>query len=429
MIVKALKKCLFGSKKTPKSLPEAATVVSRADHTISRQDISHNALKVLSRLNQAGFDAYLVGGCLRDLLLGKHPKDFDIATNALPEQVYKLFRNCRLIGRRFRLAHVYFHRELIEVATFRGHHTKTSDETHTDDGMIFRDNEYGTLEEDAERRDFTINALYYTTKDFSLVDFTGGLEDLDQKRIRIIGDPETRFREDPVRLLRAVRFSAKLDFTIEPKTLAPMAEMAALLANVPPARLFEEFMKFFHYGFAFESFSTLCQHQLFHYLSEPAATALSTAAETQSFFEIALRNTDQRVNADKPTTPAFLMAVFLWPYIQARQQFYLDEEHPPLDALHSAITDGLDAQRQCTMIPKKIVHGIRDILHLQHFLLNLRKNGPYQTLSHPRFRAAYDFLLLRSQAGEPLAAFCTWWTDFQSANQEEKQHLLQNKPE
>ena len=219
------------------------TVIPREQHAISRKDISENALKVMYRLNKAGYEAWLVGGGVRDLLLGKKPKDFDVTTNATPEQVRKLFRNCRLVGRRFRLAHVMFGPEIIEVATFRGHHEgNVSDRTTSQrgqNGMLLRDNIFGSIEEDAQRRDFTINSLYYSVADFTVRDYVGGMKDLKDGVIRLIGNPETRYREDPVRMLRAVRFAAKLGMRISPETAEPIPRLATLLNDIPPARLFE----------------------------------------------------------------------------------------------------------------------------------------------------------------------------------------------
>ncbi len=225
-------------KRDETSLSDAAEdqplrIVSRDEHSISRANISENALKVLYRLNKAGYEAYLVGGGVRDLLLGREPKDFDVATDASPEEVRKLFRNCRLIGRRFRLAHVHFGREIIEVATFRAAHEPESDGAVSENGMLLRDNVYGTLEEDAWRRDFTVNALYYNIRDFSVVDYTGGMADLQAGRLRIIGDPHERFREDPVRMLRAVRFAAKLGFRIDPESEAAIRELGYLMEEFP----------------------------------------------------------------------------------------------------------------------------------------------------------------------------------------------------
>src|SRR5690606_33324797 len=242
-------------------------IIPRAEHPISRANISSNALKVLYRLKNAGYSAFIVGGGVRDLLLGRHPKDFDVVTDALPEEVDRLFRNCRLIGRRFRLAHVRFGRDVVEVATFRATGNGEDDaRLHDETGRILRDNVYGTIDEDVWRRDFTVNALYYNIADFTLWDYTTGLEDIKSRTLRLIGDPETRYREDPVRMLRAVRLAAKLDFTIAPGTAEPIPRLAPLLADVPPARLFDEVLKLFQSGHAVRSFDLLREHGLFGYL-------------------------------------------------------------------------------------------------------------------------------------------------------------------
>ncbi|GAL06545.1 poly(A) polymerase [Photobacterium aphoticum] len=297
-------------------------VYQRQEHGISRKDISENALKVLYRLNKAGFDAYLVGGGVRDLLLDKQPKDFDIATNATPEEIKHLFRNCRLIGRRFRLAHILFGRDVIEVATFRGHHAdgtpnlsdKKQVAAQNQEGMLLRDNVYGTIEEDAERRDFTINALYYSIKDFTVSDFVNGVEDLDNRIIRLIGDPETRYREDPVRMLRAIRFAAKLDMGIEEKTAAPIVKLSTLLQDIPAARLFEESLKLLQSGNGLATYKLLREYnlfqQLFPLLSEHFTEDQNS--QTEQMIEHILSATDKRLAEDKRVNPAFMFAAMLW---------------------------------------------------------------------------------------------------------------------
>ena len=239
-------------------------VYARSEHSISRSQVSENALKVLYRLKKAGFEAYLVGGCVRDLLLGREPKDFDVVTDARPDQIKKVFRNCRLVGRRFRLAHVQFGRDIIEVATFRGSVEENSEHRFlNEEGRLLRDNQYGNIEEDVWRRDFTVNSLYYNIKDFSVIDYVGGMEDHLSGTLRLIGDPETRFREDPVRMLRAVRFAVKLGFNLHPDSEKPIAGLADLLNNIPPARLFDETLKLFLSGYALQTFEMLRHYDLF----------------------------------------------------------------------------------------------------------------------------------------------------------------------
>ena len=356
------------AKKPPVSEHLSPQIYTRDQHPVSRNLLSANALKVLYRLNKAGYDAYLVGGGVRDILLGLAPKDFDIATNATPEQIKALFRNCRLIGRRFRLAHIVFGREIIEVATFRGHHDtapkkqqncqKTSKQS--EHGMLLRDNIYGTIEEDAERRDFTINALYYSSADFKVYDFANGLDDIKARMIRLIGDPETRYREDPVRMLRAIRFATKLDMTIAPKTEQPIKALAPLLDNIPPARMFEEFLKLFLSGKALANYQQLMHYQLLQYFFPILVQALNNQELPflEQFITTALNNTDERINNNKRVTPAFLFAAILWyplqkQVTQLRQQTQLTAQ----DAFFSALSEVMAEQQRSIAIPKRFPGG------------------------------------------------------------------------
>ncbi len=279
----------------------ALTIIPRQEHPISRQQISENALKVLYRLHGAGFEAFLVGGGVRDLLLGGKPKDFDVATNATPEQLRQLFRNCRLIGRRFRLAHIMFGRDIVEVATFRGHHQESSQSQNiaaqSEAGMLLRDNMYGTIDEDAERRDFTINAMYYNIADYSIHDYAGGMEDLEDRLVRLIGDPETRYREDPVRMLRAVRFAVKLDFDIEEDTAAPIEQLAPLLRDIPAARLYEESLKMLQAGHGLETYHLMRQYNLFQQLFPTIAEHFTAdhSSKTEQMLDLVLDATDIRL--------------------------------------------------------------------------------------------------------------------------------------
>jgi len=390
--------------------------VPRDEHNISRANISRNAVKVLYRLNEAGYQAYLVGGGVRDLLLGREPKDFDVATSARPEQVKAVFGNCRLIGRRFRLAHVHFGREIIEVATFRS--TRDGDEEgdrQLENGMLLSDNVYGTLEEDAQRRDFTVNALYYSVEDFAVIDYAGGLQDLRNGVIRLLGDPESRFREDPVRLLRAVRFAAKLGFVIEPATEAPMARLAKLLQDIPAARLFEEVLKLFLAGSGLETFEKLRHHQLFGQLF-PATEEALTHQDHEfpiTFVSRGLHNTDQRIREDKPVTPAFLFAVLLWEPVRLRAEALQVSGMHPYEALQIAATEVLAGQARRVSIPKRFSYPMRDIWQLQPRFLQRNGKRPHRLMSHPRFRAALDFFLLRAESGEVEQKEADWWIRFQ----------------
>lgn len=418
------KKAVLANKST--KLQAKSKIVSRAEHAISRQNISANALKVLYRLKEAGFEAYLVGGGVRDLLLDLKPKDFDIVTNAKPEQVYKLFRNCRLIGRRFRLAHVYFRGEIIEVATFRGHHTGFGSEAQTATGLIIHDNVYGTIEEDAERRDFTINALYYNIKDFSLVDYHDGLADMKAGVLRIIGDPAQRYREDPVRMLRAVRLAGKLNFTIHPDTERPIFESHALLQNVSPARLFDEVLKLFHGGQALATFKLLRKYGLFGYLFAQTEACLEQpdAAVIKQLIELLLANTDQRLAEEKSISAGFLLAAILWPALQTLVQDYQQEGMRLFESVQEASYKVLQRQTQQFNIPKRFQTDIQDIWQLQYRLSQRTPRRVFSALNHPKFRAAYDLLALRAAAGENMQSLVTWWTEFQAAEKTEQQVLL-----
>lgn len=408
----------------PKTSPREPVIIPRNEHVISRANISDNALKVLYRLHNGGYSAYLVGGGVRDLSLGREPKDFDIATDATPEDVKALFRNCRLIGRRFRLAHVHFGREIIEVATFRALHDAAGEperdnaERVIDNGLVLRDNVFGTLEEDALRRDFTVNALYYNIADFSVVDYTGGMADLERGRLRLIGEPEQRYREDPVRMLRAVRFAVKLGFRIDEQTAAPIRVLGGLLSGIPAARLFEEVLKLFLGGQAVESFEMLRHHGLFAALFPAADVALEQdhLDAGAAFLVAALANTDRRIAEDRPVTPAFLFAALLWPALQRRQRELESMEGNPAEALQEASAEVLEGQLRTVMLPKRFSIPMREIWNLQPRFERGGQRRAQRLASHPRFRAAYDFLLLRAQAGEVDTGLADWWTAFQEDN-------------
>jgi poly(A) polymerase len=441
VLSKTSKKSAKSSKKNQPT--SGSTVLTRDQHNVSRKKMSNNALKVLYRLNSGGYDAYLVGGGVRDLLLGLAPKDFDIATNATPEQIKELFRNCRLIGRRFRLAHIVFGREIIEVATFRGHHEnapqkeqscqKTSKQS--EHGMLLRDNIYGSIEEDAERRDFTINALYYSAKDFKVHDFANGVSDIDAKLIRLIGDPETRYREDPVRMLRAIRFATKLDMTISPETEAPIAELAPLMANIPPARMFEEFLKLFISGKAQLNFHQLRKYDLFRFFFPATEQMLSeeTHPHIQHFIEQALENTDSRINNEQRVTPAFLFAAMLWYPLQSHVE-RLRNAQPhmsPQDLFFAALSEIMSEQQRSIAIPKRFQAVMKDIWILQDKLGRREGKRAFKALEHQKFRAGYDFLLLRAQIestaeNTALEDLSKWWTDFQTAEHNTQELMIKS---
>lgn len=392
------------------------TVVPRDQHTVSRKEISQAALKTLYRLREQGYEAFLVGGSVRDLLLGMHPKDFDIATNATPEQVKQVFGGqCQLIGRRFRLAHVRFGREIIEVATFRAHHTQAESEGQartSDEGMILRDNVWGSIEEDAERRDFTVNALYYNIADFSVWDYAGGIKDLERRQLRLIGDPELRYREDPVRMLRAVRFAAKLDFTIEAATAAPIVRLGGLLDDISNHRLFDESQKLLASGHAEKVIGLLHTYELFdHLFPETGGDEVS-----DQLIVLTARSTDQRISDGKSVNPAFFFASLLWGPLQDVREQLLNEGVPPIPAMQQAGQRVIARQAERTAIPRFTAQTIRDIWELQPRLEVPRARQVDAQIANPRFRAAYDFLVLRDLAGDEAAQMASWWTRYQDAD-------------
>lgn len=391
--------------------------IPRDQHNVSRRDISPNALRVLYRLREGGFDAFLVGGAVRDLLIGGHPKDFDVATNATPEEVKGLFRNCRLIGRRFRLAHVVYGREIIEVATFRANTDDGSgDRELHEGGRLLRDNVYGTIEDDAVRRDFTANALYYAIEDFSVRDYVGGFEDVRNRLMRLIGDPETRYREDPVRMLRAVRLAAKLDFEIEPATAAPIPVLAPLLRESAPARLFEECLKLFLSGNAVKSFLGLERHGLLPALLPETAAALKSnrSGALRKMVLEGLKNTDARVANDEPVSPAFLFALLLWPaYCRSLMALQAQGMHTA-EAQRRAADRVTVHQLETIALPRRFSLPMQEIWLLQsRFSLRQRKRV-FRTLAHPRFRAAFDFLGLRLTASDEHAEDVAFWREAQA---------------
>lgn len=407
-------------------------MISRDQHAVSRANISEHALKVLYRLHNGGYDAYLVGGCVRDLLLGLEPKDFDVATNASPEQIKTLFRNCRLIGRRFRLAHIVFGRDVIEVATFRGHHPTEEDDQpgghskQSKEGLLLRDNVYGSIEEDAERRDFTVNAMYYSIADFAIYDFANGKQDLDDGILRMIGDPETRYREDPVRMLRAIRFATKLSMRMDDSVREPIGRLAHLLDNIPPARLFEEFLKLFMHGKAEANFLALYDFGLFSYFFPQIKGALKNrdSDEFRLLHQLFI-DTDKRINNGKGVTPAYLFAAILWYPVSARaEQLTLEGGLPAFDAYQIAAADVMARQSRSIAVPKRFSLPARDIWMLQLRLPQTQPRRAERLLTHPKFRAGYDFLLLRGRTSgqRDLIKLGEFWTQLQ------KEHPVESRP-
>lgn len=380
------------------------------------------------RLRKAGYEAYLVGGGVRDLLLGREPKDFDVVTDALPDEVRQVFRNCRLIGRRFRLAHVQFGHEIIEVATFRSaKFQQEGSAEQTENGMILADNDYGTIEEDALRRDFSVNALYYNIADFSVIDYANGMADLRAGRLRLLGDPDSRFREDPVRMIRAARFAAKLGFNIDPAAEQGIYRLGGLLHDVPAARLFEEVLKLFLGGYAVAAFEKLRHYNLFGTLF-PETDACLSHEQNEFPLELVrkgLESTDARIAEDKPVTPAYLFAVLLWEPIRQKFEKYIAEGMAPHPAMHLAADEVLDRQIQRVAIPRRFSTPMRDIWVMQTRLEQTRGQRPARLLEHPKFRAGYDFLMLRAESGEADPQLADWWTKFQAGQNVEP---MGNKP-
>lgn len=417
-------------------LPEKPTDPIRlaADHYgISPRLLSPKARIVIDQLQEQGHEAYLVGGGVRDLLLGREPKDFDVATSALPEDVRQLFRNCRLVGRRFRLAHVRFGREIIEVATFRAPHDHENSTLLADvspEGRLLRDNVYGTLAQDAWRRDFTINALYYDPNEGMIIDHVGGLEDLWEGRLRLIGDPEQRYREDPVRMLRAVRFMGKLGFVLAPETESAIHEWHGLLEDVAPARLFDEVVKLMHGGAGVQTFELLRHFGLFKHLFPETERLLGQEREgfPHQFITRALANTDQRIGYGKPVTPAFLFAVFLWDPLQELIRKSSRNSHGKKDR-SALIDETLRRAAHHVSIPARFAQTVRDIWSMQSNLHERFKPKVLEIMEHPRFRAAYDFYCLRAMVGEADSDICQWWTRLQEMDNADRQALIAGLPE
>ena len=405
---------------TGNDVAPALRIIPRDQHAISRKNISKAALRVLYRLNEAGFDAYLVGGAVRDLLLGGHPKDFDVATNATPDEVKKLFRNCRLIGRRFRLAHVVFGPEIIEVATFRGTGEDDSEgDRHIVDGRIVRDNVWGTIEEDAVRRDFRVNALYYDISDFSVRDYVGGMQDVEDRVLRLIGDPVTRYREDPVRMLRAARLAAKLEFRIDAPAAAPFETLGPLLTEAAPARLFDESLKMFLSGHGLKSFRMLEQCGLLKFLFPSTARALERGDQAlRSLVEQGLANTDARVIEGKSVTPAFLFAVLLWGEVRDYAHGWIAQGMDMSEAWARAAAHVVGEQCQRVAIPRRFTFTMEEIWSLQPRFEQIQRKRVFRLLAQPRFRAAFDFLLLRADESPAIRELGQWWAHAQQLPQD-----------
>ena len=407
-----------------------AKVIGFETHGVARESISSCARRVIEALQTNGYAAFVVGGAVRDLLLGKQPKDFDVATDAHPEQVRAVFRRSRIIGRRFRLVHCMCGNETVEVATYRrAHDAQAESEGHADEhGRLLRDNVYGTQPDDAARRDFTINALFYDPATQQIVDYHNGVAELKKKQLRIIGEPEQRFREDPVRMLRAVRFAAACGLEIEKRTLAPIRPLANLLQNVPPARLFDEMLKLLLSGHATQCVARLRREGLHHGLL-PLLDVILEQPLGERFVMLALNNTDVRILEGKPVSPGFLFAALLWHEVLATSKKIRESGIAPMPALFQAMDQVLDTQTDKLAIPRRFTTDMKDLWALQQRLENRSGKRPFRVLEHPRFRAAYDFLQLRCDSGEVDAELGDWWRRFQQASPQEREGMLVREAE
>jgi poly(A) polymerase len=395
--------------------------VPREKHGLRREAISPAATKVCSALREAGFAGYVVGGAVRDLMLGIAPKDFDVATDARPEQIKPLFRRAIIIGRRFRLVHVMMGADTVEVSTFRAADPETAEKD--EHGRVLRDNVFGTQEEDARRRDFTVNALYFDPVSEEIVDFHGGLADLKKRTLRVIGDPGTRYREDPVRMLRAVRLAAKLGLTLDPGTREPIRSLAPLMERVPPARLFDEMLKLLLSGHA-----SACLRQLrdvgLHEGLLPLLDVILEQPLGERFVTLALAQTDERVLADRPVSPAFLFAALLWHEVLAASKARQARGERPVPALENAMDEVLDTQCAKLAITRKLTATMREVWSMQPRFEQRSGSRAYRLLEAPRFRMAYDFLALRAASGEVPADLEAWWRAFQGADGESRKAML-----
>jgi poly(A) polymerase len=407
---------------------ESPQRVARRSHGLARDALSAGSLKVCDVLHQAGYSAYVVGGAVRDLLLGLPPKDFDVATDARPEEVKPLFRRAIVIGRRFRLVHVMLGGETVEVSTFRAAAPGAADESesdlvHDEHGRVLRDNVFGNQEDDARRRDFTVNALFYDPASEEVIDYHGGLADLRKRVLRVIGDPETRYREDPVRMLRAVRLAAKLGFTLDGATRAPIRRLAGLMEQVPPARLFDEMLKLLLSGHA-----SACLRQLrdvgLHKGLLPLLDVILEQPLGERFVTLALAQTDERVRADRPVSPAFLFAALLWHEVLAAWRAHEKRGERAIPALEAAMDEVLDAQCEKLAITRKLTATMREVWALQPRFEARSGQRPYRMLEAPRFRMAYDFLALRAASGEISEEIEAWWRSFQGADADTRKAML-----
>ncbi len=403
--------------------PAKPRIIAAREHGITRDRIGSCALRTCETLHQAGYAAFVVGGAVRDLLLGRDPKDFDVATNATPEEVRGLFRRSRVIGRRFRIVHVMCGRDLVEVTTFRGAAAEEGARVEDEHGRLLRDNVWGDQAQDAARRDFTINALFYDPAKEQVWDYHGGVADLKRKRLCMIGEPVQRYREDPVRMLRAVRFAAACSLEIDAATRKPIRSLADLLANVPASRLFDEMLKLLLSGHAVECVKRLRKEGLHHGLL-PLLDVILEQPLGERFVMLALKNTDARILGGKTVSPAFLFAALTWHEVLAAWEKIKKRNVPPVPALYEAMEQVLDKQTEQIAIPRRYTSDMKELWSLQPRFEQRAGQRPFRLLEHPRFRAAYDFMLLRCESGETDAALGDWWTRFQESNADARQAML-----
>ena len=390
-----------------------------SDHNIAADSLDPNALDVIAQLTEAGFDAYLVGGCVRDALCGVVPKDFDVATNARPEEVKALFRRSRLVGRRFPIAHVRYGRDIIEVSTFRQSQLDHDDIETDDQGLIVRDRAFGDMADDAFRRDFTINALYYDVHSNQIIDYVGGFADVHERRLQFIGEPAERLAEDPVRLLRALRFAAKLDFVVDPDILEHVEDTAERLEAIPKARLFDEFLKLFLSGYGADVW--------LHLRDTPLVRSLFPSCNPTSELVLsAMRNTDERIAADQPVTPGFLVAVILWDDFCARMAEHNPDNKP--GPVYDLAMDTFAVQQQHIAMPRRFTMFAREVWMLQSRLESRHPRNVTRTLTHKRFRAAFDFLVLRGQQDTKLKEIGQWWDKIQTVDAEQQKKMIDQLP-
>lgn len=399
---------------------------NQSQHGICSEDISPSARAIITKLLDHDFQAYIVGGAVRDLLLGRRPKDFDIATNATPDEIKAIFnRDCRIIGRRFRLAHVYHNREMYEVATFRGF--AASDQRVLKHGHIIKDNVFGTIDQDAVRRDFTCNALYFDIENANILDYCHGVDDIRNKELKFIGNDEKRIIEDPIRMIRAIRFQVKLDMRLSPEMKRAISQQYQTISHVSLARLFDELVKLFHCGNALAAYELMSEVSLFQHIFPQASAEIIKHDQYDIFIKNALKSTDKRIKDNKSVTPIFLFACFLWPLSVKKTNQFLSKGMPHYDATNKAANEVFEISRNHLSIPKIVQIGIRNIWLLQFRFTKIRSKKVFFTLEHQRFRAAYDFLLLRKHESQELASLGDWWTHIQTLNKTKQRELIFQK--